>query len=47
MSAPRPKLVQWNEIESAINAMIQRVLKGEKGAEEALSELKSEVENML
>ncbi len=46
-SAGRPKLAQWNEMESAINVMIQRVLKAEITPEEALAELKTELEGML
>lgn len=47
LSSGRPKLAQWNEIESAMNEMIQHVLKGEKMPEEALKELKAEIEAMF
>ena len=47
LSEGRPKVVQWNEIESAVNAVIQNVLKGERTSEEALNALKSEIEDMF
>ena len=47
LSVPRPKLPQWNEIESALNVMVQKVLKGEQKPEEALTEVKVQIENML
>lgn len=47
LSEGRPKVVQWNEIESAINVVIQNVLKGQQTPEDALDALKSEIEEMF